>query len=232
MQHVGLLAAGRGYGSGAAAASRPTAALSRLAATTRSHATENTVGDPVRVTTMGVVQDWPEGFRAALPEEHWLVVHAHPRQEKKVIADLKGRRLPGCAFFERRLRHYPGKGTQESLVPLIPGYLFVVGGREERDTIYATRRVVRIIEVPRPQELARDLRHLIALVTAASSSLVVRPELVPGRRVAITTGTFAGCNGIITRRSHDFELVVNLELLGTSVSVTLPADYAELAVDA
>lgn len=185
----------------------------------------------MRVTTSGVVQDWPEGLRAALPEDRWLVVHAHPRQEKKVIADLKQRKLAGCAFFERRLRHYPGKGTQESLVPLIPGYLFVVGGREDRDAIYATRRVVRLIEVPRPQELVRDLRSLITLVTATSAPLVVRPELVPGRRVAITAGTFAGCSGVITRRSHDYELVVNLELLGTSVSVTLPADYAELATE-
>lgn len=190
------------------------------------------MGEPVKVTTAGLVQEWPAGFSAALPEERWLVVHAYPRQEKKVIAELQGRRLPGCAFFERRLRHYPGKGTQESLVPLIAGYLFVVGGREERDAIYATRRVVRVIDVPHPRELAGDLRSLIALVSVSTTPLVVRPELVPGRRVAITTGTFAGCNGVIVRRSHDFELVVNLELLGTSVSVTLPADYAELAAEA
>ncbi|HEX3134252.1 MAG TPA: transcription termination/antitermination NusG family protein [Planctomycetota bacterium] len=176
-----------------------------------------------------MVLDWPAGFSAALPEDRWLVVHAYPRQEKKTIEDLRARRLPGCAFFERRLRHYPGKGTQESLVPLIPGYLFVVGGREERDAIYATRRVVRIIDVPRPKELANDLRNLIVLVTATHSPLVMRPELVPDKRIAITSGTFAGCSGVIARRSHDYELVVNLDLLGTSVSVTLPADYAELA---
>jgi transcription antitermination factor NusG len=187
------------------------------------------VGNPVKVTSIGMVMDWPQGFSASLPAERWLVVHAYPRQEKKVIDDLRGRKLPGCAFFERRLRHYPGKGTQESLVPLIPGYLFVCGGREEHEAIYASRRVVRIIDVPRPRELVDDLRNLISLVTASSTPLVVRPELVPGKRISITSGTFAGCSGVITRRSHDFELVVNLEMLGTSVAVTLPADYAELA---
>jgi transcription antitermination factor NusG len=182
----------------------------------------------VKVTSVGVVQEWPNGFCGSLPEDQWLVVHAYPRQEKRVIDDLRARALPGCAFFERRLRHYPGKGTQESLVPLIAGYLFVAGGREQRDAIYATRRVVRIIDVPRPKELADDLRHLIALVRSANAPLVVRPELVPGKRVSITSGTFAGCSGVISRRSHEYELVVNLELLGTSVAVTLPADYAEL----
>ena len=187
------------------------------------------VGNPVKVTSIGVVVDWPEGFSANLPDDRWLVVHAYPRQEKKVIEELRRRKLPGCAFFERRLRHYPGKGTQESLVPLIAGYLFVRAGRDEYDAIYATKRVVRIIEVPRPKELVTDLRNLIALVTASVSPLVVRPELVPGKRISITNGTFAGCSGVIARRSHDFELVVNLEMLGTSVAVTLPADYAELA---
>lgn len=182
----------------------------------------------VKVTSIGVVQDWPAGFSADLPQDRWLVAHAYPRQEKQVIAALRARNLPGLAFFERRLRHYPGKGTQESLVPLIAGYLFIAGGRADHQAIYDTRRVVRIIEVPRPQELASDLRHLITLVTNSTTPLVVRPELVPGRRIAITSGTFTGCNGVIVRRSHDFELVVNLELLGTSVSVTLPAEYAEL----
>ncbi len=188
------------------------------------------VANPVKVTSLGVVLDWPTGFSAALPEDRWLVVHAYPRQEKKVIEALRARQLPGVAFFERRLRHYPGKGTQESLIPLIAGYLFVVGGRAEYDELYSTRRIVRLIEVPRPRELVNDLRHLIALVTASGTPLVVRPELAPGKRIAITSGTFAGCSGVIARRQHDFELVVNLELLGTSVAVTLPAEYAELAI--
>lgn len=189
------------------------------------------MANQVKVTTSGVVQDWPVGFSAALPSDRWLVVHAYPRQEKKLIAALHAHRLPGLAFFERRLRHYPGKGTQESLVPLIAGYLFVTAGPEEHPLIYASRRVVRIIEVPRPHELANDLRRLIALVTANPAPLVVRPELAPGRYITITSGTFAGCSGVIARRRHDYELVVNLDLLGTSVSVTLPADYAELSPD-
>jgi transcription antitermination factor NusG len=190
---------------------------------------EMTVTSSARVTSTGVVQEWPTGFTANLPEDRWLVLHTYPRQEKKVIADLRSRHLSGCAFFERRLRHYPGKGTQESLVPLLAGYLFVAAGREQRESVYASRRVVRIIDVPRPQELTSDLRQLITLVSSATSPLVVRPELIPGKHITITSGTFAGCNGVIIRRNHDFELVINLQLLGTSVSVTLPAEYAELA---
>jgi transcription antitermination factor NusG len=196
-------------------------------------ASANILSNPMNsahTTSSGVIEEWPSGFCRELPAEHWLVVHAYPRQEKKLIAELRARRLPGCAFFQRRVRHYPGKGTQESLVPLLGGYVFVAVPIGQREAIYATRRVVRIIEVPRPGELARDLRHLCALVAADHAPLLVRPELVPGKRIEITTGTFAGCAGVIARRQGQVELVVNLEVLGTSVAVTLPADLAELAV--
>jgi transcription antitermination factor NusG len=176
-----------------------------------------------------MVEDWPSGFTRQLPDSHWLVVHAYPRQEKKLIADLRARNLPGCAFFERRMRHYPGKGTQESLVPLLGGYVFVSALLSARQEIYDTRRVVRVIDVPHPLELCRDLRHLCNLVNASDAPLQVRPELTPGKRVEITAGTFAGCAGIISRRHGQLELVVNVEMLGTSVAVTLPADLAELA---
>jgi transcription antitermination factor NusG len=181
------------------------------------------------ITTSGLVEDWPDGFSGRLPDAHWLVVHAYPRQEKKLILELRARRLPGCAFFERRIRHYPGKGTQESLVPLLGGYVFVAAPLSSRQDIYETHRVVRIIEVPRPDELARDLRSLCQLVAASDAPLQVRPELTAGKRVEITAGTFAGCSGVITRRQGQIELVVNLEMLGTSVAVTLPANLAELA---
>lgn len=181
------------------------------------------------ITTSGLVEDWPDGFSRKFPDSHWLVVHAYPRQEKKLIADLRSRKLPGCAFFERRIRHYPGKGTQESLVPLLGGYVFVSATLASRQDIYDTHRVVRVIEVPRPLELSRDLRHLCDLVNASDAPLQVRPELTAGKRVEITAGIFAGCAGVIARRQGQIELVVNLEMLGTSVAVTLPADLAELA---
>lgn len=184
-----------------------------------------------RERAAGLVEDWPIGFGAALPDGPWLVLHVRPRQEKQLIKRLRTLPYPGLCFFERRLRHYPGKGTQESLVPLLSGYLFVNAGREQRQALFDTRRVVRILDVPQPALLADDLRQLRRLVGAATSPLVVRPELAAGRAVTVTQGTFAGCTGVVQRRERDYELVVNLEMLGQSVAVTLPAGFAELKRD-
>jgi transcription antitermination factor NusG len=186
---------------------------------------------PVAASTIagGIVHEWPDGFAADLPSEPWLVVHSYPRQEKRLAFDLARKRIPGLLFFERRVRRYPGKGAQTSLVPLLGGYLFVSAGRDRRDEIFATERVVRVLE-PRSQDrLPRDLASLRALVLNATEPLMVRPELVAGRRVQVRDGAFAGCEGVIARRQNRLELVVNIALLGTSVSVTLPAELAELA---
>jgi transcription antitermination factor NusG len=182
-----------------------------------------------RTSAAGLVEAWPPGFGATLPDGPWLVLHVKPRQEKRLIADLRRLPFPGLCFFERRLRRYPGKGTQESLVPLLSGYLFVSAARDDRPALFATGRLVRIIEVPQPERLTGDLRNLCQLVGAARSPLVVRPELVAGSAVTVTHGTFAGCTGVVQRRERTCELVVNLEMLGQSVAVTLPADFAELA---
>ena len=179
----------------------------------------------------GLVEEWPFGFSAALPDGPWLVLHVKPRQEKQLIRNLRLMPYPGLCFFERRLRHYPGKGTQESLLPLLSGYLFVNAGRDERQPLFDTQRVVRILDVTQPTKLTSDLQNLCRLVGAAASPLVVRPELVIGKAITVTQGTFAGCTGVVQRRERAYELVVNLEMLGQSVAVTLPAEFAELARD-
>jgi transcription antitermination factor NusG len=181
------------------------------------------------LTTSGCVKDWPESFTDRLPTDAWLVLHSYPRQEKRLMDDLRRLRIPGCVFFQNRIRHYRGKGRQMSLVPLIGGYVFVAATQRHKENIYATKRVVRIIDVSQPHVLARDLAGLCKLVSVSTEPLVVRPEIVPGKLVDIRHGTFSGCTGVVVRRQNRLELVVNLEMLGTSVSVTLPAELAELA---
>jgi transcriptional antiterminator RfaH len=160
----------------------------------------------------------------SLPRDRWVVVHAKPRCEKLLARDLAMLGIAGCLFLERRLRRYRGKGVQESLVPLLGGYLFVHRGREQNPSpIYRTERVVGIIGVADPGRLADDLDALRRLVEGAVRPLVVRPELQPGQVVTVQDGVFAGCRGVIVRRAGAGELVVNIEALGHSVAVTLDA---------
>ena len=181
----------------------------------------------VELQVSGVVDANPKTLFAMPPESGWMIAHCKPRQEKLLCAELIWRQVPRGIFYERRLRRYFGKGTQESLVPLLGGYVFCVGNQATRELIYRTERVVRILAVPRPLELAQQLNLLAALVTRTHGPLLIKPEIVTGALVTLTRGTFAGCMGVVVRRQGTCQLVVNLSVLGTSVAVELPAETAE-----
>jgi hypothetical protein len=178
----------------------------------------------VTVQRRAVVRDWPAGTADAISGGPWLVVHCRPRQERKVEQDCAMLGIPGCAFFERRLRRYPGKGMQEGFVPLLGGYVFVRAEREDHHLLWGTGRIVRVITPPDPDQLVQELNSLVRMVHAAQGPLVVRPDLVIGQTIDVRAGVFAGCRGVIRRRANASDLVVNIELLGHSVRVQLPAD--------
>jgi len=183
------------------------------------------------LSPVGIVRTWPVGQLAELPVGPWLVVHAKPRQDKMLARLLAFRGPPGVQFLEKRTRRYPGKGTQTSEVPLMSGYLFIAGGDELRDQLYATERVVRIMRVLEPEQLRQDLLDLAQLITIGPGPLEVRPELVVGTRVQLTGGSLAGLSGVVVRRQGITELVVNVRMLGTAVSIRCSAMDAEQAIE-
>ena len=173
---------------------------------------------------LGEVQAWPAGLLDQLPDEPWTLAHVKPRQEKLLAGNLLRFGLPGLLFLEHSVRTYARQGVQSSVLPLLPGYLFIVAEPMAYDTIYATDRVVRLLTVRHPADFRQSLLDLIALVTRADTALIVRPELIPGRVVELTAGTLSGLRGVILRRKGTCELVVNVPMLGTSVGGGLRGD--------
>lgn len=181
------------------------------------------------VTISGHIEEWPQGFSDALPVADWLAVLAPPRQDKLLCSGLRIRRIPGLMFYERRTRRYAKKGVQEYLVPLLGAWAFVHAA--DRDRIWETERVARILPVRREDLFVRELGDLIALLRRGGGPPVVNPGLVVGTRVRITRGAMAGLCGVVQRRRDHTRLMVSLTALGTTVSVELPADAAEAWIE-
>ena len=178
------------------------------------------------------VQAWPPALADDLPGGPWSVVHVRPRQEKLLAGNLLRLGVPNLLFLERSVRTYLRQGTQVSMLPLLPGYLFVLCPPERWDAVYQTERVVRMLHVTDQAALRSDLADLVALVRRAPVPLLVRPELVPGIPVVLTAGSLAGVRGIIDRRRGRSEVVVNVRMLGSSVALTCAAeDVAEVPVE-
>jgi len=175
------------------------------------------------VKIRGHIESWPAGFADALPGADWLAVLAPPRQDKYLISALRRRDIPGVCLYERRTRTYKNKGTQEFLVPLIGSWAFI-HGHHHWHSLWETERVIRILPVRQESVFVRELADLIALLRSFDGPPIVNPGMVPGTRVKVTVGTMAGLCGIVVRRRDHARLVVNLSMLGTSVSVELPAE--------
>ena len=193
-----------------------------------------TAAKPTTATLLrvaGHIHAWPAGFAdGALPEHDWLVIHARPRHDKLLTAELGRLKLPGLLIYERRVCRHAGHGKREILVPLLGTYAFVNATDHARDAIYATGRIISILTVRQESLFVRDLADLVALVRRVDGPLLVNPDLVTGVRVTVTEGAFAGLCGVIARRQGHDRLVVNLPLLGSSVSVELPAATTVKAV--
>lgn len=182
-------------------------------------------GTELRVS--GLVDCDPPGLFHVPPERSWLIAHSKPRQEKCLCRALTLAQIPRGIFLERRIKRYPGKGLSETLIPLLGGYVFCIGGHAEREMIYRTERVARIIPVPNGTQLAQQVQMLALVLERSQGALQVRPEIVAGTVVTIIRGTMAGLMGVVQRRKGRAQLVVNLSVLGTSVAVELPAETAE-----
>lgn len=180
----------------------------------------------------GQLDGWPLDRLEEMPDGPWLVVHARPRQEKQLAASLRAHGAPCLLFLQTSVKVYPGKGTQVHLVPLLPGYVFVPGDNAAmRQRLYDIGRFVRLLPVMHTGDLRSDLIDLARLITRSEEPLLVRPELVHGTRVQLVRGSLAGLSGVVQRRQGRCALVVNVRMLGTSVSVTCTATDVDLPPD-
>lgn len=158
----------------------------------------------------------------------WYVLHVKPRTEKKVESYLVH-----YGFF-----HYLPMRTKTvkvqrrkrtTTLPLFPGYVFTRLFPDERLTMLKTNLMVRAIPVDRPRMMIHQLRQV-------EHALKAKPDLVPasqtfheGESVRIIYGPFRGLEGIVRRTNKATSVVLNVEMIGSSIELTIsPADI-ELA---
>ncbi len=133
--------------------------------------------------------------------------------------------------LQRKVRRYKSRKKVVDL-PLFPRYLFVRTTLEPASHIRILRTpgilgLISFNGTPQPVE-DREVESLKILVSRGSH-LTLLPELVEGRWVRIVEGPLAGAVGVLKEVDRKgFRLVVNVTLLGRSVSVTLDPGHVEV----
>ena len=170
--------------------------------------------------------------RALAGNERWFLVHTQPKSEHKAELHLgaQGFRtyLP---VFEKTVRHARKLKTVRHArqlrtvrAPLFPRYLFVILdlGRDRWLSVRSTIGVSRLFT-------SQDGRP-VPVPTGIVESLIERSDgkltrldagLVAGQQVCILSGPFADFVGTLERLDDAGRVKVLLEMMGTTVPVTL-----------
>jgi hypothetical protein len=110
--------------------------------------------------------------------------------------------------------------TKATETPLFRGYLCFALDKPEHRLLYDTGKFVRIIKV---EDQARFVRELaaIAKVIDAGTDLLVRPGLVPGKRVVISSGPLEETEGVVLGRRYGRQLALSVRVFNQTILVRL-----------
>lgn len=161
-------------------------------------------------------------------DRRWWVLYTKARQEKAVSRDLLGYQIPFYLPVVRKTSVHRGRSVT-SQIPLFSGYVFLYGSHEERTCSLTTNRISRILTVNDPERLVHDLRQLQQLITA-NAPLTIESRLVPGDRVRVRHGAFAGIEGTVLTRRGETRLLVAVDFLQQGASVEID-DYVLEPID-
>lgn len=164
----------------------------------------------------------PSGVSELDSGRQWFIVRTRSRQEKQLAADLTARRISCFLPLIEEVR-YHGRRKARVIVPLFPGYLFLVGTRDEAFTADRSGRSAQLIEVPNQEQLQHELVAIMKILQAGGSLAPCIP-LIRGTLVEVSAGPFKGTRGTVDMNLRDNRLVLNVDMIGKAAVLEIDRD--------
>lgn len=170
---------------------------------------------------------------ASLPNVHWYAVWTKSRHEKAAAARLEALGVAHYLPMRSEARQWSDR-KQIVEAPLFPGYLFVhldILSREKLEVL-KTPGVAGFVgnstgPLPIPGSQIDSVRKLVCSGKQVSS----RPLLTEGDRVRVVSGPLLGMEGRLLRFGAQSHLVISIEMIQRSISVTVADDQVEPIVN-
>jgi transcription antitermination factor NusG len=152
---------------------------------------------------------------------NWHALYTRHQHEKAIAKTLSNRGFTVFLPLYGTVRLWRNR-PQSLQLPLFPCYVFIQGGMDRQLQIMNTPGVCNIVScggqpaiVP-PDEIAATRRIL-----ENPSRVEPHEFLRTGDRVAVTSGSLLGVEGVLVRIKGIYRLVVSMEMLGRSASVEI-----------
>jgi len=156
-------------------------------------------------------------------QARWYAVYTCANHEKRVAAELGAREVDHFLPLYRSARRWKDRRVQLEL-PLFPGYVFVRLALCDRLRVVEIRSVVRLVGFGGSPTALSDA-EIDVMRSGLSHGLRIEPHpyLTIGQRVRLTTGPFAGLEGVLKRKKNGLRFVVSLELIERSIAIDIDA---------
>lgn len=160
-----------------------------------------------------------------MSDYHWYAAYTLPRYEKKAKIQLDKMGIANWLPLQRTRRRWSDrwKWVEE---PLFRSYLFVHISEKEYFQTLNSYGIVRFVAfngqaVRIPESQMDFLRRLLDTGYELETGNL---DLQPGDKVEVLTGPLAGRQGVLVSRAGERKFRIDLDLLGQSVYITIPAE--------
>ena len=159
-------------------------------------------------------------------------LHTRSRHEKATAARLDLQSTETFLPLHRSRRTWRNGVHADVDLPLFPGYLFARIRITDRLRMLQTPGVLGFAATSaRPTAIADEEMDLLRCATEDLKA-EPHPYLSCGDRVRIVAGALAGFEGILTRRKHDYRVVLSIEAIMRAVVVEVSEFDIERMEDA
>jgi len=153
----------------------------------------------------------------------WQPVRVKPKQEKKLSEYCKAKKVECYLPLLKKVHRYE-KRNAEFYVPMFPGYVFCCVDEDSYNEIVLSNAIVYRIRLDEHEEdeLLGELKSIQAFEKLASENeVIIKPEIVEGKKVNVSRGPLAGTDGVVVRRKGKATITVNVDILGQSATVEI-----------
>lgn len=157
----------------------------------------------------------------------WFVFYTKPRAEKKVAEKLAAKGIEHYLPLLRTLKQWSDRRKMVE-EPVFKSYIFVRTTLEDIKTILVIEGILKVIQFGGNAQAVPDDQLLFLQTLLENPDLIsISNELQTGTRVKIVAGPLSGIQGVLVRRGKPSVFGVNIDLVGQSVLVELPAAYLQ-----
>lgn len=176
--------------------------------------------------TLSTKMDTAAVLSSSAEQRLWYVAHTRARCEKKLAQYAERHGVSTTLPCVRTVHKYRGK-TVSFQKPLFPGYLFLQLEKPQRQKIYQSGYVARLLDVPDQKELQQQLEEILA---AIQSDVEIRlaPQIAEGTEVSIKKGPLQGLTAWVEKREGACTVLLRLNFIGQAASVKVDANDLEL----